>query len=47
MENVVLSPHRAGFVEGSLPHLDGAVENIAALILDRPLQNLVDRSRAY
>lgn len=47
MENVVLSPHRAGFVEGSLPHLDGAVENIAALILGRPLQNLVDRSRAY
>ena len=46
-ENVVLSPHRAGFVEGSLPHLDGAVENIAALIQDRPLKYLVDRSKAY
>lgn len=28
LENVILSPHRAGFVEGKLPHLDGAIENI-------------------
>ena len=47
LENVVLSPHRAGFVDGSFPHLDGAVENIAALILDQPLKCLVDRSKAY
>ncbi len=47
MENVVMSPHRAGFVDGSLPHLDGAVENIAALIQGRPLQCIVDRNRAY
>lgn len=47
MENVVMSPHRAGFVEGSLPHLDGAIENIAALIRGEALQNLVDRSKAY
>ena len=46
-ENVVMSPHRAGFIEGCLPHLDGAIENIAALILDQPLQNLVDRQKAY
>lgn len=30
-DNVLMSPHRAGFVEGSLPHLDGAIENIIAL----------------
>ena len=47
MENVVMSPHRAGFIEGSLPHLDGAVENIAALIRGEALHNLVDRSKAY
>ena len=47
MENVVMSPHRAGFIEGSLPHLDGAVENISALIRGEALQNLVDRSKAY
>ena len=47
LENVVLSPHRAGFVEGSLPHLDGAVENLSALILDQPLKCLVDRRKTY
>ena len=47
MENVVLSPHRAGFVENGLPHLDGAIENIAALIKGQPLQNQVDRRKAY
>lgn len=47
LENVVMSPHRAGFVEGSFPHLDGAIENIASLILGEPLHNLVDRSKAY
>ena len=47
MDQVVLSPHRAGFVENALPHLDGAVENISALILGQPLQNLVDRNREY
>ena len=47
LEQVVMSPHRAGFVENSLPHLDGAVENISALILGKPLQNLVDRHREY
>ena len=47
MDKVVMSPHRAGFIDGSLPHLDGAVENIAALIRGEPLHNLVDRSRAY
>ena len=47
MEQVVLSPHRAGFVEHSLPHLDGAVENISALILGEPLNNIVDRHKEY
>ena len=47
LENVVMSPHRAGFVEGCFPHLDGAIENIAALIRGEPLHNLVDRSKAY
>ena len=47
MENVVMSPHRAGFIEGSLPHLDGAIENIAALIRGEALHNVVDRSKAY
>ncbi len=47
LENVVLSPHRAGFAENGLPHLDGAIENIAALIQGKPLQNVVDKDREY
>ena len=47
MDNVVLSPHRAGFINGCLPHLDGAIENIAALILGQPLKNTIDRRKAY
>lgn len=47
MDQVVLSPHRAGFVENCFPHLDGAIENIANLILDKPLQNLVDVQKKY
>ena len=47
LENVVLSPHRAGFVDGSLPHLDGAIENISALIQNKPLSNIVDCQKAY
>ena len=47
MENVVMSPHRAGFIENGLPHLDGAIENIAALIRGDSLQNQVDRRKAY
>ena len=31
LESVLMSPHRAGFIEDSLPHLDGAIDNIVAL----------------
>ncbi|MEY8481204.1 2-hydroxyacid dehydrogenase [Lachnospiraceae bacterium 48-21] len=47
LDNVLLSPHRAGFVEGSLPHLDGAVENIIALVKGRELNGAVDIRRGY
>ncbi len=41
-ENVLLSPHRAGFVEDGIPHLDGAIANIIALIKGEALSCLVD-----
>lgn len=47
LDNVVLSPHRAGFVQGALPHLDGAIENIANLILGKPLSGVVDLKKGY
>lgn len=42
LDNIVLSPHRAGFAEGDLPHLKDVVENINRLAAGRPLLNLVD-----
>ncbi|MCI8514248.1 MAG: NAD(P)-binding domain-containing protein [Lachnospiraceae bacterium] len=46
-DNVLMSPHRAGFVEGSLPHLDGAIENMTALIEGRPLGGFVNIGKGY
>lgn len=47
LDNVVMSPHRAGFIENSLPHLDGAIENIIALVKGEPLKCVVDIHKGY
>ena len=47
LDNVIMSPHRAGFIEGSLPHLDGAIENIINLITGMPLNSVVDKRRHF
>ena len=47
LENVLMSPHRAGFIEGSLPHLDGAIENIIALAKGKRLKGIVDTSKGF
>lgn len=47
MDNVVMSPHRAGFIEDSLPHLDGAIENIIALNKGEKLTGIVDTSKGF
>jgi phosphoglycerate dehydrogenase-like enzyme len=47
LENVIMSPHRAGFIEGSLPHLDGAIENIIALTKGQKLMGIVDTKKGY
>lgn len=47
LDNVLMSPHRAGFVEGSLPHLDGAIENIIALSRGEKLNGVVDVNRGF
>lgn len=46
-DNVLMSPHRAGFIEDSLPHLDGAIENIIALAKGGELSGVVDRSKGF
>ena len=47
LDNVVMSPHRAGFIEDSLPHLDGAIENIIALSRGEKLNGMVDISKRF
>ncbi len=47
LDNVVMSPHRAGFIAGCLPHLDEAIENLANLILGKSLINIVDIEKQY
>jgi phosphoglycerate dehydrogenase-like enzyme len=47
LENVIMSPHRAGYQEGVLPHLDDAIVNIANLIEGRALINRVDVCAGY
>ncbi len=47
LDNVVMSPHRAGFIEDCLPHLDGAIENIIALEKGQNLTGIVDTSKGF
>ncbi|MGL4694356.1 NAD(P)-dependent oxidoreductase [Enterococcus larvae] len=45
--NVVMSPHRAGFVEGTLPHLEDAVTNLVNFMNGAELINIVDVDKQY
>lgn len=47
LDNVVMSPHRAGFIDGALPHLDGAIENIIALTNGGDLSCEVDINKGF
>lgn len=47
LDNVLMSPHRAGFVEGCLPHLDGAIENMITMVKGGPLTGVVDVSKGF
>lgn len=47
LDNVLMSPHRAGFIEDCLPHLDGAIENIIALNKGGKLSCVVDTSNGF
>lgn len=42
LDNLVLSPHRAGFAEGTLPHLGDVIANLNHLAAGEPLLNQVD-----
>jgi len=47
LNNLVMSPHRAGFAKGLMPHLDDAIENLNRLAAGRELINVVDLDAGY
>lgn len=47
LDNLILSPHRAGFVRGELPHLDDAIENINRFASGKELINVVDLTKGF
>lgn len=47
LENVLMSPHRAGFIEEGLPHLDGAISNIIALAKGEKLTGIIDVGKGF
>jgi len=47
LDNVTMSPHRGGIVEGELPHLVDVVENLNRFALGKPLINRVDLLKKY
>ena len=47
LHNVLLSPHRAGFVKDTLPHLDDAIDNINNLAQEKTLKNVVNIKNRY
>ena len=47
MDNVIMSPHRAGFVDGCFPHLDGAIQNLINMFFNKPLVCRVDITKGY
>lgn len=47
LNNIVMSPHRAGYIEGDLPHLADAIENLNNLALGKNLINKVSIENKY
>lgn len=47
LDQVIMSPHRAGFVEGEFPHLDDVILNLAHFIRGEELINKVNIKDEY
>jgi len=47
LDNLVMSPHRAGYAIGGFPHLDDAIVNLNNLVEGRELINVIDTARHY
>jgi len=46
-KNLVMSPHRAGYVDSGFPHLDDAIQNLNNLYEDKPLINRLSVEQRY
>ena len=47
LDNIVLSPHRAGYVDGAYPHLDDAIDNLNRYSVGKPLKNIISLINKY
>jgi phosphoglycerate dehydrogenase-like enzyme len=47
LNNLVMSPHRAGYVDSGFPHLDDAIENLNNLHEGKPLINRLSVEHRY
>ncbi len=47
LDNLVLSPHRAGYVDTGFPHLDDAIANINRALHGMPIKNIVSLELRY
>jgi lactate dehydrogenase-like 2-hydroxyacid dehydrogenase len=47
LDNLVLSPHRAGYAEGGFPHLDDAIDNLNRLYCNERVINRISLEERY
>ncbi len=47
LDNLILSPHRAGYVDSGFPHLDDAIANLNNLAQNKPLINVISLQNKY
>jgi phosphoglycerate dehydrogenase-like enzyme len=47
LDNLILSPHRAGFVEEGFPHLDDAIENLNRYSSGKNLINMISAQKEF
>lgn len=47
LDNIVMSPHRAGYCDAGFPHLDDAIENLNRCIEGKSLNNVISTSLKY
>jgi phosphoglycerate dehydrogenase-like enzyme len=47
LDNIILSPHRAGYIDSGFPHLDDAIENLNRFVKGESLKNIISLNNTY